>query len=395
MSNIIRQIVNSPIKPNPDKSSIPLSIGDPTVFGNFRVHPVVTEAITEAMTSGKFNGYGHAQGLAIARDALADKYSKYGLKVFAEDVTLTCGASQALEMAFSCAADEGENVLLPCPGFSLYRTHCDYFGIEPRYYRLMPERDWEADLAQMETLVDSKTRAILINNPSNPCGSVYKREHLVDLLKFAQRHNLIVIADEIYDYMTFPPYEFFPMSSVGVPVAMLTVGGLAKHFCVPGWRIGWLVVMDLTGIVGGAMAEIREGIAKMATIIVGPTTLIQAAIPRILREVPQSYHDGMNAELSLHAKTLAEGLKDAVGLTVVMPRGAMYAMVCIDPSQYADLADDVAFSRKLVEEESVQVIPGIAFGLANSMRIVIAPPVDVLKEACLRICSFCNCHRKK
>jgi tyrosine aminotransferase len=112
---------------------------------------------------------------------------------------------------------------------------------------LIPENNWEMDLAHLESLIDSNTACILLNNPSNPCGSVYSKEHLLKLLAIAEKHSLPVISDEIYADMVFSGHVFHPLATLTKTVPILTCGGLAKKFLVPGWRVGWVLIHDRHG----------------------------------------------------------------------------------------------------------------------------------------------------
>ena len=159
-----------------------------------------------------------------------------------QDVILASGCSGALELAITTLVGPGQTILLPSPGFSIYHTICANRGIQAKNYQCLPDRQWEVDLTQLESLVDSSTRAILVNNPSNPCGSVFSKDHLMEILALAERHKLPIISDEVYEYMVFPPAVFHPLASLSTSVPILTCTGMAKKFIVPGWRIGWVLI---------------------------------------------------------------------------------------------------------------------------------------------------------
>lgn len=264
--NPIRQIVDTlVIPPNATKSFISLALGDPTLFGNLRIPVACLDSITTHLHSYKANGYGPSIGLLSARQAIAKMYTHKDAVITAKDVVVTSGCSDALNICIGVLCDEGTNILLPRPGFSLYETLASSKGVECRFYDLVAERSWEADLEMMEALVDDKTRAILVNNPSNPCGSVYSKEHLLDIIAFARRHNLPLIADEIYADMVFKGQTFYSMASLSQDVPVLTCGGIAKRYLVPGWRVGWIYVYDPTSV----LDKIREGIVNLSQLIIG------------------------------------------------------------------------------------------------------------------------------
>lgn len=142
----------------------------------------------------------------------------------------------------------------------------------------------------MESQLDDNTVAILINNPSNPCGSVYSKEHLCEIIDLASRNHLPIIADEIYEDFVFSNEEFIPIATLSKDVPVFTCSGLTKRFLVPGWRIGWLIVQDRNGILG---KEIREALGNMSSRILGANTLIQQALPRILKFSTHKYFSDM------------------------------------------------------------------------------------------------------
>ncbi|KAK9760236.1 hypothetical protein K7432_015972 [Basidiobolus ranarum] len=160
--NPIRRIVdNLKVSPHPQKAVISLALGDPTVFGNFRIDESCIEAVISKFRSHTANGYAPSTGLEVARDAIARKYATKTSPLTSNDVIITSGASGALELTIAAIADEGQNILLPRPGFSVYETLAGPKKIECRYYNLNPERSWEIDIEHMKSLIDKNTAAIL------------------------------------------------------------------------------------------------------------------------------------------------------------------------------------------------------------------------------------------
>jgi len=390
-SNPIRKIVDR-LKPPKDASRklISLSIGDPTKYGNLRTHHSVISALVLSVHSNGFNGYPHSCGYPESRSAVAQYASHPTSPLTEDDVIITSGCSGALEMCFSGLANEGDNVLLPNPGFSLYQTICDSRGIQIRSYRLLPEKGWEADLSHMESLIDGKTRAILVNNPSNPCGSVYSREHLQAIVDLAERYHLPIIADEIYADMVFDEKTrpFVPVASLTKTAPVLAVGGLAKRFLVPGWRVGWILIHDKNG----CFQKVKAGLIALSTLILGANSLVQSILPTILHETPQEFFRDTMELLYSNTVFLYSRLQEITGLNPIMPDGAMYLMFGIDVKAFKGIEDDVDFSRQLLEEQSLVVLPGEVFGMRFFARLVVCAPMKVLSEACDRIAEFCAAH---
>ena len=286
----------------------------------------------------------------------------------------------------------GDNILLPQPGFALYETIAKHYGSECKYYDLTPETGWEADVAQLEGLIDARTKCILINNPSNPCGSVFSKTHLESLLAVAERHHLPIISDEIYAHMCFSGNRFHPIASLTTTVPTLSIGGMAKEFLVPGWRVGWILVHDRNGV----LAPIRPGLAKLTQIIIGSNTLVQSTLPQLLSttghkaDAMKRFNKDYVGRLERHAMLTANRLEQIPGLRVVRPQGAMYVMVGIEADHLEGVEDDVQFAQQLLSEECVFVIPGQCFRMKNFFRVVFSAPEEKLNEAYDRIAAFCK-----
>jgi tyrosine aminotransferase len=352
---------------------------------------VLVRAVVEATESFKHNGYVSSTGTPAARAAVAAAYSAPGAPPLrADDVVLASGGSGALDLALSALLSAGDTLLVPRPGFPLYSTLAESKGVAVAHYPLRPEAGWDIDLDALDALIDDRTAAIVVNNPSNPCGSVYSLSHLKALVALAARRHVPLVADEIYWGMAFPGATFHPLASLAAEadVPVLSVGGLAKQFLVPGWRLGWVTVHDNRT---GAFAGVREALQRLSQLILGPNSVLQAALPALL--TPTSPEDATAlaafrtetlAALAANAAFLCERLEAVPGLRVVRPAGAMYVMVGL-----AAGADDVAFAQALLTEENVFVLPGACFGAPGFVRLVFSNPQPVLADACDRIAAFC------
>ncbi|RUP51824.1 hypothetical protein BC936DRAFT_145490 [Jimgerdemannia flammicorona] len=309
--NPIRQIVDHmKIAPNKDKEMISLSIGDPTIYGNFDIDEFANEAMIKVIKSKRSNGYPPSFGYQHARASIAAKYTIPTAPLTANDVIIGSGASDALNICITGLCDSGTNILLPRPGFPLYETLATSKGIEVRYYNLLPEKNWEVDLGHLESLVDDKTSCILVNNPSNPCGSVYTRPHLEQILALCARHHLPVISDEIYDGLPFAGNVFHPIASLTDEVPVLAVGGIAKQYCVPGWRVGWILIHDRNDV----LKEARQGLISLSQLILGANSLVQGALPEILHNTPQKFYDDTLAQLEARIQLTDGKLGDLMPL---------------------------------------------------------------------------------
>jgi tyrosine aminotransferase len=389
-ANPLRSIVEvMNVAPNRNKSLIKLHLGDPTTTGALPAHRTVTEAVAGSVSSGKYNGYGPAVGFADVRHALAKHISTKSRQVAADDIVLTSGCSHALQLAIEAIADAGSNVLVPKPGFPLYETISGPLGIEVRKYDLLQDDSWQVDLKHMESLIDSRTAAIIVNNPGNPTGSVYSKQHLEAILRVADKHRVPIIADEIYGDMVYNGAQFYPMHTLEPKVPMLTCDGISKRYLVPGWRLGWIVVSN----VDGALDDVLGVICQLARKINGPSSLVQGALPAILNNTPGEFFERTRNVLSANADIVCEELAGVEGLRPVRSYGAMYMMITIDMKRFPEFQDDdVKFIRSLIAEESLYCLPGSAFYYPRSVRFVLAQTPDEMRDACRRLREFCERH---
>ncbi|KAG5551964.1 hypothetical protein RHGRI_010153 [Rhododendron griersonianum] len=269
------------IDPRDPRPTIPLGHGDPSAFPCFRTTPVAEDAIADAVRSAKFNGYALQQvGIPPARRAIADYLSKdLPYKLSSEDVYVTLGCGQAIEVILTVLARPNANILLPRPGFFLYEIRAAYCQLEVRHFDLLPEKGWEVDLDAVEALADENTAAIVIINPGNPCGNVFTHQHLKKVAETARKLGILVISDEVYDHLTFGSNPFVPMGVFGSIAPVITVGSISKRWIVPGWRLGWLVTNDPNGIL--KEYGIVDCIKGCVDISADPPTFIQVCTSRI------------------------------------------------------------------------------------------------------------------
>jgi tyrosine aminotransferase len=195
-------------------------------------------------------GYINACGTTEARDAIAKFHSYPEHVILPDNVIVANGCSGALELALTALLDPQSTLLVPQPGFPLYQVIAESHGASVAHYRLDPENDWEIDMDHLSELmkIHSNVRAIVVNNPSNPTGCVFTESSLVRILEFASKHQLPIVADEVYGELTFGSARFIPLAKMaarlGREVPVITASGLAKQFLLPGWRVGWITFHD-------------------------------------------------------------------------------------------------------------------------------------------------------
>ncbi|RZC65307.1 hypothetical protein C5167_009002 [Papaver somniferum] len=387
-------ILRSNLNAKDERPTIPLGHGDPSPFSCFRTTHVADDALSNAVKSAKFNSYAPVGGILPARRAVAEYLSRdlpYTLS--ADDVCLTSGCRQAIEVIISVLSYPGANILIPKPGYPHYDACASANNLEIRHFDLIPERAWEIDLEAVEDLADENTVAIVVINPGNPCGNVYSYEHLKKVAETAKRLRIPVIADEVYGHLTFGSNPFVPMGVFGSTVPVLTLGSISKRWLVPGWRLGWLVITDPKGYL--KEAEVVGSVKQYLNMSNNPASVIQGAIPQILENTKEDFFENTICLLRQALDICAEEIKEIACITLLQkPEGSMFVMVKLDTSLLEDISDDMDFCIKLAREEKVIILPGIVLGLKNWLRITFSIDLPSLKDAMERIKSFCQRHAK-
>jgi len=268
-----------------------------------------------------------------------------------------------------------------------------FSNLEDRHFNLIPDRGWEADLESVEALADENTVAMVIVNPSNPCGSVYSHDHLAKIAETARKLGIIIIADEVYDHLAFGNKPFIPMGIFADMVPVITVGSISKRWLVPGWRLGWIAMCDLNCIL--KEAKVDKSIESYINITNDPATFIQGAVPQIIANTKEDYFMKILNLLRNSADLCYSKIKETRGITCPhKPEGSMFVMAKLDLSCLDGIQDDLDFCCMLAKEESVIVLPGSALGMKDWIRITFAMDIPTLENALERITSFCQRHAK-
>ncbi|CAA6654190.1 unnamed protein product [Spirodela intermedia] len=367
---------------NPAKPIVSLGVGDLSSHACFRKARDFSKYVAEAVSSGDFDGYPPSCGYPFARRAVADYLSRgtaaagggAAATVAEHDVFLTCGGTQALQLCLATLATRGCNVLLPRPGFPPYEATCAMHGIEPRYYDLLPAA----------ALADDRTAALVVINPNNPSGAVFSRRHLLQGPEPARHRGRALRAHGLREA------EFVPMAVFSAVAPILTIGALSKRWLVPGWRLGWIAVNDPSG----ALRQVKMGIERLMNISLGPTSIIQAAIPPLLSPSCEEFHRQVLGELESSCDVLYKMMMEVEAFKCYSkPQGAMFTMVEVNARLLPGIGDDMDFARELMREESILVLPGSVVGLKNWIRIFFGVPTTTLEDACDRIRGFCERRR--
>ncbi len=367
------------------KQIIHLNIGDP-LDSDFETPPELIEAVVRAMRDGR-NGYAPALGVPEALEVIRTEAERKGIGNI-HDVFVTQGVSEGIDFCLTALLDEGEEVLLPCPGYPLYSAVLAKLGAVAKPYRLVEEAGWEPDVDELRGTVTPATRAIVLINPNNPTGALHSAETLEAIAEVARQHNLVILADEIYDKLVLDGANHVSMAALAPDLPVVTFGGLSKACLATGWRLGW-------GIVSGNRAALQpyiEGIHKLLRSRLCANHPLQYAIEPALVGL-DSRLDGILARLSARRDLTVQWCESTPLVTCVAPKGAFYAFPRLEIPDA-----DLDFVRLLLASKHVLVVHGAGFGEdpgTRHVRIVFLPPEPVLKDAYDRIGTFLGEHYGK
>ncbi len=355
-----------------------LNVGDPNIF-DFATPMHVIEATYRAMRDNK-NGYAPSEGVPEALEAIRAEAVQAGMSSV-QDVFITNGAGEAVDVCLTALLNPGENVLTPSPDYPLYTAVLCKTGAEMNSYFLNEEDGWQPELEDIRRKINPRTRAIILINPNNPTGALCTRKMLEQIAELARQHNLLIIADEIYNKLILDGGEHISIAAVAPDVPVVTLGGLSKNYLAPGWRIGW-------GIVSGEASTVKpyiEGIHKLLRARLSANHPEQYAI-KVALEGPQDHLIEVRRKLSSRRDITVEACNSIPRMSCVPPRGAFYAFPKIDVPE----PDDV-FVKELLLEKRILVVHGSGFGQkpgTKHFRIVFLPQEETLRHAYSEIHEF-------
>ncbi|GAB3335021.1 pyridoxal phosphate-dependent aminotransferase [Larkinella ripae] len=369
---------------------IKLNIGNPAPFGFDAPDEIVHDIILNIRNA---QGYSDSRGLFAARKAVMHYTQNLGIKdVAINDVFIGNGVSELILLTMQALINEGDEVLVPSPDYPLWTTSVALSGGRPVHYLCDEQAGWNPDLADLESKITARTRAIVVINPNNPTGAVYDKEVLEGIARVAERHQLIVFADEIYDKILYDGAVHHPMATVVEDTLCISMGGLSKNYRAAGFRGGWLV---LSGAKHRAKSYI-EGLTLLASMRLCANVPTQYAIQTALGGY-QSINDLIlpTGRLYRQIQYAYDRITAIPGLSCVKPKGSLYIFPKIDLSQFNIVSDD-DFVFDLLDEQKVLVVAGTGFNYVHNdhFRIVCLPSIDDLTPALDRIEAFLESRRK-
>jgi aminotransferase len=318
-------------------------------FPDFPAPADLLAAAARALEEG-YNQYAITWGAPNFRQALAQKVRWFnGIIADPErNITVTCGATEAMMATLLATVNPGEEVIVFEPFYENYGPDAKLSGAVPRFVPLRLEPGFPFDPDQLRAAVTPRTKAVIVNTPHNPTGKVFTRAELEEIADLCQRHNLLAITDEVYEHILYDGHAHISLAALpGMADRTVTVNSISKSYSVTGWRVGWTI----------APAPIADGIRKVHDFLtVGAAAPLQEAAVTALR-FPRQYYDNLAAMYTRKRDTLLSILRDA-GFRCLVPSGAYYIMCDITPFGYDD---DYEFTMHLIRDIGVAPVPGSSF----------------------------------
>ena len=355
-----------------------LNIGDPVQFG-FQPPDNVKQALINSINNGE-NYYSTSEGLLELREEIAKKENLKGLSITADDILITNGVSEGLDMVISSIVEEGDEVLLPGPYYPPYASYVRLHGGIPVEFSVDLNNS-TPDIEDIKSKITSKTVAICLISPNNPTGVVFNENALKELVDIANEHNLYIICDEIYDQIIFDD-KFVGIGKVAGDSPIIILNGFSKVHLMSGWRIGYIAFNQ-----SPQLESLREHLPKLARVRIATSLPVQHAALESLRG-PQNYINDFVSEMKKHRDLVVKRLNEMPGLSCPNPKGAFYAFPKIEDNRFGN---DKEFVTKLLESKGVLTVHGSGFGEqygTGHFRLVYLPSLEILDSAMNKIEEF-------
>jgi aspartate/methionine/tyrosine aminotransferase len=355
-----------------------LNIGDPVQFG-FQPPDNVKQALIDAVNKGE-NYYSASEGLLELREEIAKKENAKGLSISADEIIVTNGVSEGLDMVISSIIEEGDEVLLPGPYYPPYASYVRLHGGVPVEFAVDLNNS-TPDIDDIKSKITSKTVAICLISPNNPTGVVFNENSLKELVDIANQHNLYIICDEIYDQIIFDE-KFVGIGKVAGDSPVIILNGFSKVHLMSGWRIGYIAFNQ-----SPQLEAIREHLPKLARVRIATSLPVQHAALESLRG-PQDYINGFVTEIKKRRDLVIKRLNEMPGISCPNPKGAFYAFPKIEDNRFGT---DKEFVTKLLETKGVLTVHGSGFGKqygSEHFRLVYLPSLEILDSAMNKIEDF-------
>ncbi|WP_083987767.1 pyridoxal phosphate-dependent aminotransferase [Corynebacterium mustelae] len=368
-----------------------LNTGNPAIFGFEAPDVIMRDMIASLPTS---QGYSTSKGIIPARRAIVTRYEVIpGFPYFdVDDVYLGNGVSELITMTTQALLNDGDEVLIPAPDYPLWTAATSLAGGKPVHYLCDEEDNWNPSIEDIRSKVTERTKAIVVINPNNPTGAVYPVSVLKQIVEIAREHDLLILADEIYDRILYDGAEHTSIATLCPDLLCITYNGLSKAYRVAGYRAGWMVV---TGPKAHAKGFI-EGLDLLAGTRLCPNVPAQHAI-QVALGGRQSIYDftSESGRLTKQRNVAWEKLNEIPGVSCVKPMGALYAFPKLD-LEYYDIHDDAQLMLDLLRAEKILLVHGTGFNWPkpDHFRVVTLPWASELGEAIDRLGNFLSSYKQ-
>lgn len=358
-----------------------LNIGNPGAFG-FAAPAHIRDAVGRALPRSE--AYCQQQGLPQAREAVAAQQRRRGsMSATADRVFIGNGVSELIDLSLRALLETADEVLIPAPDYPLWTAATILNGGKAVHYPCPADRGHWPDVDEMEALITPRTRAIVLINPNNPTGANYSRELLAEVVALAERHQLVLMADEIYDGIVYQNAVFQPVAELAGDLPCLSFGGLSKVHRACGYRVGWFSVSGNAA----RIADLLHAFDLLAALrLCGNVTGQWAIEPALQGADTIGALTAPGGRLYESRQAVLDAVARSEFLDVVAPAGALYAFPGVKPD-LIELFDDEAFALHLLETENVLIVPGSSFNVdyRNHFRITLLPEAHVIVDVFERI----------
>jgi alanine-synthesizing transaminase len=356
-----------------------LNIGDPVKY-DFPTPDHIKKALIDAILNN-FNYYADSEGILELRQAIVKKESLKGLSITVEDVLVTNGISEGLDMVAASIVEPNSEILMPGPYYPPYASYVKFYGGKPIEFRLT--EDGTPDLDDIKSKITSKARALCIINPNNPTGEVFNSKNLKQLIDVAAEHDMYIICDEIYDKLVFDQ-EFTGIGKVAKDAAVILLNGFSKVYLMTGWRCGYICMNSECQ----KLENIRSNIPKLARVRIAANLPVQKAAVAALQG-PQTHIAKTVSKLKKRRDLVVKRLNEIDGISCKLPNGAFYTFPKI---LFNGWKDDKDFVLDLLNKTGILTVHGSGFGELGKghFRIVYLPNEQVLQEAMDKLSNFIN-----
>ena len=353
-----------------------LNIGDPVAF-DFSTPEHIKQALIEAVQSGD-NFYSPSEGVPELRQAIAEKEKRVNdVDVPPENVLITSGVSEGIQMLIAALIEKGDEILVPGPAYSPYISYAKAYNGTPITYETVEEENWQPNIDDLRSKISEKTRAIVIINPNNPSGALYRRKMVKQMLDVAGEHDLLVLSDEIYDQIRYVE-DYVSTSHLAKDLPVVGLNGFSKVYLMTGWRLGYMYFHEPNG----ELQELQKTIEKEQRIRICASTPVQMAGIAALRG-PQDHVKEMVEKLRTRRDYAWKRLNEIEGVNCAKPEGAFYVFPKIHDVG-SKWKTDMEFAVELLKETGVLLVHGSGFDPiygAGHVRGVFLPPIETLEQA--------------